>query len=151
MKHHKKDSFWHEIFIELKDMIIVIPAIALYYCLLQLMGISCPIRYFTGLSCPGCGMTRAFLSLFRLDFKSAFYYHPLFMLPILAVILYLLRKKLPKLLINISAFTMIIAFVIVYTYRLVFTDSDVVIFSPKDGLIHRLFSLIWQLILNIFN
>lgn len=41
---------------------------------------SCPFKYLTGLDCPGCGLTRAFLSAFRLDFKAAFNYHPLFLL-----------------------------------------------------------------------
>ena len=32
--------------------------------------------------CPGCGMTRAHLAALRLDFPSAFFYHPLWFLPI---------------------------------------------------------------------
>ena len=30
----------------------------------------------TGLLCPGCGISRMFLSLFRLDFSAAFSYNP---------------------------------------------------------------------------
>ena len=40
----------------------------------------CPFRLLTGIDCPGCGLTRAFLSAFRLDFRAAFRYHPLFLL-----------------------------------------------------------------------
>lgn len=38
----------------------------------------CLIRTIFGIPCPGCGLTRAWLSVFKLDLKSAFYYHPLF-------------------------------------------------------------------------
>ena len=34
-------------------------------------GIPCPIHLLTGLSCPGCGITRMFMALFRLDFQTA--------------------------------------------------------------------------------
>ncbi|WP_207662140.1 DUF2752 domain-containing protein [Clostridium sp. AM58-1XD] len=40
--------------------------------------IGCPIRYVTGIPCPGCGMTRAFLSLLSGHVREAFSYHPLF-------------------------------------------------------------------------
>lgn len=44
----------------------------------------CPFRYFFGIACPGCGMTRALLSALRLDLAAAFAYHPLwpFLLPV---------------------------------------------------------------------
>lgn len=32
----------------------------------------CPFRFFFGISCPGCGMTRALLAALRLDFAAAF-------------------------------------------------------------------------------
>ena len=38
----------------------------------------CPYYLLLGIPCPGCGLTRAYLAAFRLDFKSAFAYHPLF-------------------------------------------------------------------------
>ena len=36
----------------------------------------CLFRFVTGLECPGCGMTRAFLSLADLDPVAAFHYNP---------------------------------------------------------------------------
>ena len=35
----------------------------------------CPLRAFTGIICPGCGMTRSFLSLVQGDLWKAFSYH----------------------------------------------------------------------------
>ena len=44
--------------------------IALYVAL-HLIGITCPIKYLTGISCPGCGMSRAYICLLRLDIRGA--------------------------------------------------------------------------------
>jgi hypothetical protein len=49
--------------------------------------IGCPLRFATHIPCPGCGMTRAFLSFFTLDIGKAFYYHPLFPLILAAAII----------------------------------------------------------------
>lgn len=48
-----------------------------YYLLLTFfnVGIPCLFHKFTGLLCPGCGITRMILSILHLDFKSAFQYN----------------------------------------------------------------------------
>ena len=47
--------------------------------------LTCLIKAVFGISCPGCGMTRAYLSLLRLDIAAAFRYNPMFWsIPILA-------------------------------------------------------------------
>lgn len=61
--------------------------------------IGCPLRWLTGIACPGCGMTRALAALIRLDFSAALQMHPLvFLLPTAAVwlVLGLLGRRLPK-------------------------------------------------------
>lgn len=40
----------------------------------------CPFKSLFGIDCPGCGMTRALIAALKLDFKTAFHYHPLFLL-----------------------------------------------------------------------
>jgi len=46
--------------------------------------IPCIFKHFFGISCPGCGMSRAVLSAIKFDFASAFSYHPMvWSLPIL--------------------------------------------------------------------
>ena len=46
--------------------------------------IPCLFKEFLGISCPGCGMSRAVMSVLRLNFDAAFSYHPMvFSLPIL--------------------------------------------------------------------
>ena len=44
------------------------------------LGILCPIRYLTGVPCPFCGMTRAWLSALGGDWAAALRFHPLFLL-----------------------------------------------------------------------
>ena len=39
-------------------------------------GIPCVFREITGLKCPGCGISRMFLSLSQLDFVAAFRHNP---------------------------------------------------------------------------
>ena len=41
------------------------------------LGLRCVFLDFLGFPCPGCGMTRAFFSLLRLDIAAAWRYHPL--------------------------------------------------------------------------
>lgn len=38
----------------------------------------CPIRRLTGVICPSCGMSRAWLALLRFDVSGAFACHPMF-------------------------------------------------------------------------
>ena len=52
----------------------IIAAVILY----GLLDITCPIKELTGIPCPGCGMTRAYLSLLQGDISAAFAFHPLF-------------------------------------------------------------------------
>ena len=46
----------------------------------------CLFRFHTGLPCPGCGLTRAFLALLRGDFRASVQFHAL-LLPVLFTLL----------------------------------------------------------------
>lgn len=54
----------------------------------------CPIKLFFNIDCPGCGMTRAYIMLLKLDMISAFRYHQLFPLPIIVMIYQLFHEQL---------------------------------------------------------
>ncbi len=45
---------------------------------LYILDIGCVFRFMTGIPCPGCGMTRAWLTALRGDLAAAVAYHPLF-------------------------------------------------------------------------
>lgn len=42
------------------------------------LSLPCPLYALTGLPCPGCGMTRAWIAALHLDLAGAFGYHPMF-------------------------------------------------------------------------
>ena len=50
---------------------------------LEHLPIFCPFNDLTGIPCPGCGMSRAFLALAEFDFVRALNFHP-FSLPLFA-------------------------------------------------------------------
>ena len=103
-------------------------AVVAVYIVFAAGGVGCPIHALTGVSCPGCGMTRAWLAVLRLDFKAAFYYHPLFWTVPVALIVFFFRKKLlPNKTIQTAALSVLLAaFLIVYMLRLlVIKDSAI--------------------------
>ena len=59
---------------------------------LKLLGINCVIYEIFGFRCPTCGMTRALVSLARLDF-SGYLFHNAFALPVLVAFLLLVFNK----------------------------------------------------------
>ncbi|MCL2664432.1 MAG: DUF2752 domain-containing protein [Defluviitaleaceae bacterium] len=93
--------------------------------------IGCPIRFVTGLPCPGCGMTRAALALARLDFAGAFFMHPLIFLtvPVLAaiIIIWLRDKKMQIIVKHKKALSFFFCgnFLAVYAVRMVMYFPDV--------------------------
>ncbi|MBE6653095.1 MAG: DUF2752 domain-containing protein [Ruminococcaceae bacterium] len=128
-----------------KGSVIGLSAIA-GLCLLRfVLGLPCPVQHLFGISCPGCGMTRALWSLVTLDFAGAWYYHPAsFALPVVAAFLVLFhwkgRRKATAA--TLAAFGVLL--VLVYLLRL-FTGSDVVTVAPQSGLVARILRFILPL------
>lgn len=141
----KKNTDYHSRIKKLWDFGISFASVAGLYGILFRLGITCPFKFITGISCAGCGMTRAWLALLRLDIKGAFYYHPLFFLPPFAVILFLFKNKINKRLYNFLIFTLICLFAIIYVFRLVQGTNDIVVFHPEDNILLRAMRLCTQL------
>ena len=59
--------------------------------LVFVLDIGCMFRSVTGFPCLGCGTTRACLAFFQGHIVDAFYYHPLFWLTIILIIITLFR------------------------------------------------------------
>ena len=53
-------------------------AFAAMVLMVYILDIGCMVKYLFGVPCPGCGLTRAWLAVFRGDFSAAFAWHPLF-------------------------------------------------------------------------
>lgn len=105
----------------LKLAIIAILGFLLYYLLNLYTGfaIFCPFHKFTGLYCPGCGVTRMLFSLIKLDFYQAFRYNPLVFILLIIGIIYLLIKFILKkfnIIIKVSNYVWYILIIIVIIY-----------------------------------
>ena len=59
--------------------------------LLELMP-PCLLYYFTGLYCPGCGGTRAFMALIQGQILKSIYYHPLVVYTVACLLWFFLKK-----------------------------------------------------------
>ena len=108
------------------EVITSVAAVVVLYVILESFGVTCPIKYITGISCAGCGMSRAWISLLHFNIHDAFMYHPLFFLPPVVVIAMLFM------------FTIAGAFVIVYLYRMFIGDGNVVVFEPQNNIVFRI-------------
>lgn len=91
--------------------------------------LGCPIKFWTGVSCPGCGMTRAWVSALTLHFDLAFAYHPLFWTvpPLFALVL--MRDRMPRNVFLAIALVAIGAFVIVWCLRLFLPHDSSLLFE----------------------
>ena len=112
-------------------------AIALLYLAIESLGVTCPILYLTGIACAGCGMSRAWLSLARLDLAGAFAYHPLFWLPPAVLAALLLRRRMPERVFRGFLGACAALFIGVYLIRLLL-PGVVVVWEPSQGLLGRL-------------
>ena len=122
-----------------KEQVTAILAVVLFYGVLQLVGITCPIKFITGISCPGCGMTRAWLSLLlRGDLEAAFHYHPLFWILIPGVPLFLYRHRFSERTRKTVSYLLILLLLPAYAFRMASPENTIVVFRPEDGLIGRI-------------
>ena len=121
------------------SLILILLVIAGVYYGFYLADISCPIKFLTGLSCAGCGMTRACINLLFGDFEAAFHFHPLsFLMPLFAVIFIVLfafnnKRAMYQFLIGFSAIMLV-----VWIVRF-FTTPDIVSFTPSESILFKLF------------
>lgn len=118
--------------------IITVIVVVAVYAVMFAFGITCPVKHFLGVSCPGCGMTRACFSALRFDFAAAFYYHPLWivMLPLVASLLFLWEKRKTKAFCAVLVF-FFVALIGVYLYRLFYTETDIVVWEIEKGTIYK--------------
>ena len=126
-------------FFEKYKMVIIIAVVVIaFYALMSILGITCPVKHLLGVSCPGCGMTRACLSALRFDFLAAFYYHPLWIVmpPLAALLIFLWAKRKKKALCVVLGL-FFVALIGVYLYRLLFLESDVVVWELEKGIIYK--------------
>lgn len=78
---------------ELKEILRMSPFFALYAVIAWLICRStCIFKVIFGLPCPGCGLSRSFGAVFRLDFAEALRWHPLFGVIPLVLIAFVIKR-----------------------------------------------------------
>ncbi len=112
----------------LRDLFVVLVVCGVYAALL-FSGITCPIRQLTGISCPGCGMSRAWLSVLHGDLAAALLYHPLFWFPLALLPAPLLRNPARQRLF----WALLVLVLFVWLVRFFLPNDSVVTFSPQEG------------------
>ena len=137
-KDNRNDQMKIQPFMVLKSRISISFIILIIYMLFTILHIGCPIQFTAGISCPGCGMTRAVTSVLHLDFKEAFYFHPLFFLAPFMFGLFIFEAYLNPLFVKTSWIVIILAFIIVYFIRLFITENDVVKIDISANIVLKL-------------
>ncbi len=122
----------------IKERVQLCISIFFIYLFLSLLHVGCPIKFLTGISCPGCGMTRAVISVFRLNFKEAFHYHPLFLITPVMLCLFLLETAIKPIYYKIAWSMIFLMFLLVYIIRLFITPCDIVSIDMKNGILLKL-------------
>ena len=113
--------------------------------------IGCPIKVMTGVSCAGCGMTRAWIALLQLHWREAYEYHPLFWLPIVFVVVLILKQYGHETLFRRTVVVLVVLFCIVYVMRMLDPSDNIVVFRPKDGYFYRIGMKFYHLGKSIFD
>ena len=79
---------------ELKNKLILTAFYIVVLLIFWYFRVPCLYKHFLGIECIGCGMSRAYFSLLRLDFAAAFSYHPMFWSVPIAYLYFLFDGKL---------------------------------------------------------
>lgn len=143
MKHRDYYMGWMKRFLTWDKLLFLILAL-IAVIVLEVTDIGCPILYLTGISCPGCGLTRAYFSLLRGDISGAFAYHPLWWgIPVGVLLLAVTEysEKFRKLA-GSGLVVLLLLWIIVYLERLFDMGDSVVFFAPERGAVARLFGML---------
>lgn len=95
-------------------------------------GIPCIFSKLTGLSCPGCGISRMFISLIKLDIYQAFRYNPLVFILLCIYLIYLPLKLMIKKDLKIPNWFYILLLIIVITYGILRNISGFAYLLPTE-------------------
>ena len=132
---------------DIRDMIPYVLAAGIWG-LLSYLGIyRCPLDFAVGVPCPLCGLTRAVLSFLGGDISLSFYYHPLWPVLLISVVLFLLYSlgiiRTPKRAVDTAAIILCVLLLVCYVLRHV-QGSPVVRIHFDDSLLHGVLVLFRQ-------
>lgn len=90
---------------------------------LDATGVGCPIKWATGVSCPGCGLTRAWLACLHGHLRQALAYHPLFWSVPALLVLACVRNARRSRALDVVIACAVAAFIAVWLVRLLVPDD----------------------------
>ncbi|MBR1866137.1 MAG: DUF2752 domain-containing protein [Lachnospiraceae bacterium] len=99
--------------------------------------IGCPIKTLTGISCAGCGMTRALFAAGTGHVRKAFHYHPLFWCIPVGFLCFIFRKKISQRFVSGMQYAAMIIFLVVYVFRMLDPQCDIVTMELTNGWIYK--------------
>lgn len=124
----------------LKDSFVVFLIIVV----MLIFNTKCIFKLVIGVPCPGCGLTRAWISCLKGDILKAFNWHPLFLLiPILGILIFLYFKKS---FIKCRIYILILICIIVSLYLITYIFRMMTLFPYMEPLDYNSQSFINQLI-----
>lgn len=97
----------------------------------------CPMVLITGMPCPGCGLTRAFISLIKLDIASAIEYNPTIFLWIVFVLAavylrYVRGKSLKTLIVPLIVVYSVTIIVYIWRMKYMFPGKIPMVYEPDN-------------------
>ncbi len=119
-------------YVNLNSHQIIITLLVIIYMLSYVIGypIGCIIEGVTGIECPSCGMATAWFWLINGDIAKAFYYHPLFIVPFIALCVFIFDKTIGKIKkVNRVYIVLALMLLVMYLVRITF---DIDAFIPLD-------------------
>ena len=95
--------------------------VLIFIIFMYMLNIPCFFKIFFDVECSGCGITRAYINLFRLNIKKAFELNPMFWSVPIVCVLYLFDEKFSKYKRVISTVLNLIylGFIILGLYRII--------------------------------
>lgn len=102
----------------IKEMVVIAVIVAVAALVLYVAGIGCPIKFLTGFSCPGCGLTRAWLEVFQGHPLLAMAYHPFFWAVPVIIVLACMRTERYRRAIAVALCLVIVAFIALWAWRM---------------------------------
>ena len=101
------------------DGLFLILAFAVTYLLVYILDTTCLIKHIFKISCPGCGLTRAWISCFKFQFKQAFEYNAMFWsVPIIIVCAFMDWKGKRKYILTGILIAILIGFIVCWLVKI---------------------------------